>query len=106
MCLRSSSRSTSPSVSSILRGDEPTEECPSFSFSKDSWHAGHHERVVLVPNADADPQDSDWQVYRWGIGGRWAYSSDPRFAEALAALLRNPWPMDTAVRLADVIEKV
>ena len=77
-----------------------------FHFSKDAWHTGRHEHVVLVPNAEADPSDSDWHAYRWGVGARYAYSYDLRFAEALTTLLGKPWPKGAAVHLADVIEKV
>lgn len=90
----------------IAGEDEPTEECPGFRFSKDSWHTGHHEHAVLIPNAAVDPNDSDWHVYRWGVGARYAYSSDVRFAKALSAILGKPWPESTAIRLADVVEKV
>ena len=43
----------------IAGEDAPAKECPSFHFSKDSWHTGGYGRVALVPNADADPSDSD-----------------------------------------------
>jgi hypothetical protein len=56
----------------IAGEDEPTKECPGFSFSKNV----DRERVVLVPNEPADSSDSDWHVYRWGVGARWAASLD------------------------------
>jgi hypothetical protein len=74
---------TSICIVDIAGEDTPTKDCPSFHFSKDSWHTRGHERVALVPNAEVDPSDSDWHVYRWSLGSRYAYSLDSRFAEAL-----------------------
>ena len=100
-----------PSYRNICITEIPGDEgqaagCPAFYFSKDSWHTGSHERVVLVPDCAHGGEDDDWHVFRWGLGGRFAHSPDPRFRETITRLLGTPWPESAAARLCDTVEKV